>query len=447
MQINLPKNVRIIIEQLNSKGFEAYAVGGCVRDSLLGRTPNDWDITTSATPLEIKSVFRRTVDTGIKHGTVTVLLGKDSYEITTFRIDGEYSDHRRPDGVTFTRELSEDLMRRDFTINAMAYSDETGVVDLYGGTEDLENKVIRCVGNPDERFDEDALRIMRAVRFAAQLGFSIDDATRDAAERHALDLRNVSAERIETELTKLLVSAHPEKLLDMYEMGITAIVLPEFDKMVDTPQNTPYHKFDVGRHTIEVIKNVPATKVMRYAALLHDTGKPETRTSDESGRDHFKGHSFVSEKIAEKVLRRLRMDNDTIRDVKNIVLWHDYGIKGNISIKSVRKMLSQMGADYFDFFVQIRRADIKGQSDYNSKVSVETLEQIIRAYDKIIEDNNALTIGDLAITGKDLIEMGMKPGPEMGKTLRKLLELVLEDPALNDRDKLMEYVKAGAYIP
>ncbi len=440
MQINLPGNVKQIIEKLNKEGYEAYAVGGCVRDSLLGRVPNDWDITTSATPQEIKAVFRRTVDTGIKHGTVTVLLGKEGYEVTTFRIDGEYSDHRRPDGVTFTRELSEDLLRRDFTINAMAYNDETGVVDLYGGTEDLENGIIRCVGNPDERFDEDALRIMRAVRFAAQLDFSIDEATRDAAEKHALDLKNVSAERIETELTKLLVSGHPEKILDMYEMGITAIVLPEFDRMIETPQNTPYHIYDVGRHTVEVIKNVPATKVMRYAALLHDTGKVESRTTDASGRDHFKGHSVISEKIADGVLRRLRMDNDTIRDVKKIVFWHDYGIKGDISVKSVRKMLSQMGEDYFDSYVQIRKADISGQSNYNLDASMRILEQIVGYHDEIMREGNALSIGDLAVSGKDLIEMGIKPGPDMGRILRELLDKVLEEPSMNDKQKLMEYV-------
>ncbi|MBO4863717.1 MAG: CCA tRNA nucleotidyltransferase [Eubacterium sp.] len=438
MHIEMPRDVVYIIEQLNNAGHQAYAVGGCVRDSLLGRIPNDWDITTSATPEEIKAVFRRTVDTGIKHGTVTVLMGKEGYEVTTFRIDGEYSDHRRPDGVTFTSELKEDLLRRDFTINAMAYNDETGLVDLYGGEDDLKNRVIRCVGVPDERFDEDALRIMRAVRFAAQLGFEIDEASRDAAERHALDLRNVSAERIETELTKLLVSPHPEKLMDMYEMGITAVMLPEFDRMIDTPQNTPYHKYDVGRHTIEVMKNVSPTKVMRYAALLHDTGKVETRTTDENGRDHFKGHSFASEKIAEKVLRRLRMDNDTIRDVKKIVLWHDFGIKGGITIKSVRKMLSQMGEEYFDDYVEIKRADIIGQSDYRSDVSYDNLDMIIDFHDEIMKDGDALSISDLALKGQDLIEMGIKPGPEMGEILRGLLDKVLDDPELNTKERLKE---------
>ena len=441
MKISLPKEVKYIIEQLNSAGFEAYAVGGCVRDSLLERVPNDWDITTSATPQEIKSAFRRTVDTGIKHGTVTVLIGGEGYEVTTFRIDGEYSDHRRPDGVTFTRELSEDLLRRDFTINAMAYSEGTGLVDLYGGVDDLKKGIIRCVGNPDDRFNEDALRIMRAVRFGAQLGFDIDEATRTAAAKHAAELSQVSAERIETELTKLLVSPHPEKIMDMYELGITSVVLPEFDRMINTPQNTPYHRFDVGRHTIEVMKNVPASKVMRYAALLHDVGKPDTRTTDNNGQDHFKGHAKVSEGIAETVLKRLRMDNDTIRDVKNIVLWHDFGLKGGITKKSVRKMLSKMGKEYFDFYVQIKRADIMGQSDYRADVSIDILNQIIGFHDEIIEEGNALTISDLAIGGKDLIEMGIKPGPEMGEILRQLLDRVLEEPELNTKENLGEIIK------
>ncbi|SNU06692.1 tRNA nucleotidyltransferase (CCA-adding enzyme) [Lachnospiraceae bacterium] len=441
MKISLPKEVKYIIEQLNSAGFEAYAVGGCVRDSLLERVPNDWDITTSATPQEIKSAFRRTVDTGIKHGTVTVLIGGEGYEVTTFRIDGEYSDHRRPDGVTFTRELSEDLLRRDFTINAMAYSEGTGLVDLYGGVDDLKKGIIRCVGNPDDRFNEDALRIMRAVRFGAQLGFDIDEDTRTAAAKHAAELSQVSAERIETELTKLLVSPHPEKIMDMYELGITSVVLPEFDRMINTPQNTPYHRFDVGRHTIEVMKNVPASKVMRYSALLHDVGKPDTRTTDNNGQDHFKGHAKVSEGIAETVLKRLRMDNDTIRDVKNIVLWHDFGLKGGITKKSVRKMLSKMGKEYFDFYVQIKRADIMGQSDYRADVSIDILNQIIVFHDEIIEEGNALTISDLAIGGKDLIEMGIKPGPEMGEILRQLLDRVLEEPELNTKENLGEIIK------
>ena len=441
LKIEIPQDVNLIIDELSKAGFEAYAVGGCVRDSILGREPNDWDITTSAKPEDIKKIFRRTVDTGIQHGTVTVLIKGNGYEVTTYRIDGEYTDHRRPDEVTFTSELSEDLLRRDFTINAMACNNESGLVDLYGGVDDLEKGIIRCVGNPDDRFDEDALRIMRAVRFAAQLGFEIDKDTRDAAAKHAEELNQVSAERIETELTKLLLSDHPEKLIDMYELGITAQVLPEFDRMIETEQNTPYHQYDVGRHTIEVIRNVKPTKVMRYTALLHDVAKPDCKTTDENGRDHFKMHAMYGEKKAGEILRRLRMDNDTIRDVKKLVYWHDYGIKGVNSVKPVRRMLSQMGAEYFDMFLDIRQADMKGQSDYKLEERKAVLADIIRYHDQVIEEGNALSVKDLALNGKDLIELGVKPGPRMGEILSYLLDKVLEEPELNDEKQLTEIVK------
>jgi tRNA nucleotidyltransferase (CCA-adding enzyme) len=368
------------------------------------------------------------------------MLKNEGYEVTTFRIDGEYTDHRRPDGVTFTRELSEDLLRRDFTINAMAYNDESGVVDLYGGLGDLENGVIRCVGEPDDRFDEDALRIMRAVRFAAQLGFTIEEKTREAAAKHAPELANVSAERIETELTKLLLSPYPEKIIDMYELGITREVLPEFDRMMETPQNSPFHKFDVGRHTVEVIKNVPATKVMRYAALLHDIGKPDCKTTDEGGVDHFKGHAVRSEEMVEPILRRLKMDNDTIRDVKKIVYWHDYGISGKTTKKSLRRMLSKMGAQYFDSFIAIRRADMAGQSDYLADWKAKVLEELIQSHDEIIAEGNALTLKDLAIGGADLKTLGIQPGPEMGRILNDLLDKVLEDPTINTKEQLIQVV-------
>ena len=437
IKIDIPQNVRYIIEQLNSAGYEAYAVGGCVRDSVLGRTPKDWDITTSAKPEEVKKLFRRTIDTGIKHGTVTVMLKGDGYEVTTYRIDGKYSDHRRPESVEFTSDLSEDLLRRDFTINAMAYNEKDGLVDLYDGLGDIEKKIIRCVGNPDERFDEDALRIMRAVRFAAELNFDIDEETRIAAEHHTPELTKVSAERIETELTKLLLSDHPEKLMDAYDMGITSVILPEFDKLVQTPQNTPYHLFSVGGHTIEVIRNVPPTKILRYAALLHDTGKPECRTTDESGRDHFKGHNKISEKIAETVLRRLRMDNDTIRDVMKLVYWHDFGMKGDMRISRFRKGLSEMGIEYFDDLIAIRRADILGQSDYAREESFETLEHMIAMKKQIVENGDCLRIADLAINGSDLKQLGIKPGPEMGEILRTILNEVLGDPDMNTKEILI----------
>ena len=437
MRINIPSDVNFIIRTLQDAGYEAYAVGGCVRDSVLGREPNDWDITTSAKPEEVKKLFKVTIDTGIQHGTVTVRLHKQSYEVTTYRIDGEYSDHRRPDGVTFTDELKEDLLRRDFTINAMAASDSDGIVDLYGGMQDLEDKVIRCVGDPDKRFDEDALRIMRAVRFAAQLGFDIDAATLEAAKRHVEDLKQVSVERIQVELTKLLVSPHPEKLLIMYEIGITRIILPEFDRMVETAQNNPYHLYDVGRHTIEVMKNVSPEKKIRYAALLHDVGKPERKTTDERGIDHFKGHAEVGEDIAEKVLRRLRMDNDTIKDVKTLVRWHDYGIYGQITKKGVRRMISKMGEEYLDRLIEIKKADMAGQSDYRLEWRTEEFNKFTGFCKEIIDEKSPLKISDLKVGGNDLKAAGVPEGKELGRVLHMLLDEVLDEPEKNEQGYLI----------
>ena len=287
MKIQMPEAANYIIQTLMAHGYEAYIVGGCVRDSVLGRTPQDWDITTSATPEQTKALFRRTIDTGIEHGTVTIMMDHVGYEVTTYRVDGKYEDHRRPKEVTFTASLLEDLKRRDFTINAMAYNEQEGLVDIFGGAEDLRRGIIHCVGVPQERFDEDALRSLRAVRFAAQLDFEIEAKTRQAIREKAEFLRDISAERIQVELTKLITSDHPERIIDAYELGITAIVLPEFDTMMETPQHTVYHKYDVGRHTVAVMQNIDATPVLRWAALLHDSAKPECRTTDEQGVDHF----------------------------------------------------------------------------------------------------------------------------------------------------------------
>ena len=324
MKIQLPEKVQQIIKTLQSCGYEAYAVGGCVRDSLLGRTPGDWDITTSALPEETKALFERTFDTGIEHGTITVLLGKEGFEVTTYRIDGKYEDSRHPSEVTFTRCLSEDLLRRDFTINAMAYNDEDGIVDMFGGMEDLEKKIIRCVGDAEARFEEDALRIMRAVRFSAQLGFEIEEQTQQAIRHLAMNLKNISAERIQVELIKLLTSPHPEQIRLAYELGITKVMLPEFDLMMETAQETPHHCYTVGEHTIAALQNCPPDKILRLTLLFHDMGKPVRKTMDEKGIAHFKGHAPVSEAVAKAIMHRLKFDNDTLRKVTKLVFYHDF---------------------------------------------------------------------------------------------------------------------------
>ena len=293
MFIEIPPKVDRILKTLEKAGFEAYAVGGCVRDRVLSDTPDDWDITTSAKPKQVKSLFHRTIDTGLQHGTVTVLLDKEGFEVTTYRVDGVYEDGRHPKDVTFTASLEEDLKRRDFTINAMAYNPKQGLVDPFGGLGDLEKKVIRCVGDPKERFSEDALRILRAVRFSAKLGFSIDPATENALSLLAPNLEKVSAERIQVELVKLLISDHPDYLRTAWRAGVTKIFLPEFDTCMETQQNTPYHMYSVGEHILHSLVNIRSDRVLRLTMLLHDIGKPVCRTTDENGRDHFKGHGPV----------------------------------------------------------------------------------------------------------------------------------------------------------
>ena len=442
MKIEVPKKVNEIIHTLQEHGYDAYAVGGCVRDSLLGVSPADWDITTSAKPMEVKSLFRRTIDTGLAHGTVTVMMDREGFEVTTYRIDGEYEDSRHPKEVIFTGELREDLRRRDFTINAMAYNDRTGLVDAFGGIQDLEAGIIRCVGNPRERFTEDALRILRAVRFAAQLGFSIEPSTLEAASELAPTLSKISAERIAAELGKLLISPHPEMLKTAYEAGITAVILPEFDAMMSTPQNTPHHCYNVGEHTLETLKHIRPDKILRYTMLLHDTGKPAARTTDETGRDHFKGHSIISEKIADKVLHRLRLDNETIRMVTKLVCWHDY--RAMPTHKAVRRAIYKTGEDIFPLLLEVQMSDTLSQSDYRREEKLNRIEEVTRIYKEIQELQDCVSLKTLAVNGKDLIALGQKPGPQIGEILGALLEDVLDNPGHNTREYLLS--KAEEFI-
>ncbi len=439
MKIELPRKVIMIINNLQLHGYEAFAVGGCVRDSILARRPQDWDITTSARPEEIKRLFRRTVDTGIEHGTVTVLLGKDSFEVTTYRVDGAYEDSRHPSEVRFTNRLEEDLKRRDFTINAMAYNDDVRLVDAFGGMQDLNHHLIRCVGNPVERFSEDALRILRAVRFSAQLNFPIEPETAEAIRKLAPNLRNISAERIQAELVKLLVSPHPERLQDAYELGITRIILPEWDAMVGVEQNTPHHKYDVAEHTLRAMKNVKRDKILRLTMLFHDMGKPAVRTTDENGRDHFKGHALVSEELARRILRRLKFDNETIRIVTRLVCYHDYRVEA--TPKNVRRAMNRIGVDLFPYYLAVRMADVKAQSPYQRREKIENIVEMRRLYQEILEKKECITLRQLAVSGRDLMDLGMKPGRELGSMLSELLEYVLDDPERNKKEILCNYVK------
>lgn len=435
--IELPEKVKDIINTITKAGYEAYAVGGCIRDSILGRTPDDWDITTSASPLQIKALFRRTIDTGIRHGTVIVMREGEGFEVTTYRIDGEYEDGRHPREVTFTSSLMEDLRRRDFTINAMAYNEEAGLVDAFGGIEDIRNGVIRCVGSPIERFSEDALRIMRAVRFSAQLGYRIEEETAEAIRLLAPSLQNISAERIQTELVKLLVSDHPEYLETAYETGITKVVLPEFDICMETPQNNPHHRYSVGVHILKALGEVRPHKALRLAILFHDMGKPSCLTADENGVSHFYGHPEASERMAGEILRRLKFDNDTINLVKKLVRYHDRHIEP--THRGVRRAVMKTGEEVFPLLLEVKRADLLAQSLYQREEKEHSLSEICRIYGEIQESGQCVSLKTLAVNGGDLIrEAGMKPGRELGEMLSALLNLAVEDPDCNTKEILLE---------
>lgn len=437
MQIQIPPKAKYIIDTLQAAGFEAYVVGGCVRDSILGRTPEDWDITTSARPQQVKALFPRTIDTGIQHGTVTIMLDKEGFEVTTYRIDGKYEDSRHPKEITFTPNLTEDLKRRDFTINAMAYNDQEGLVDIFGGMEDIANGMIRCVGCAGERFSEDALRMMRAVRFSAQLGYDIAEDTKEAIRELAHNLSNISAERIQVELVKLVTSGNPQFLRVAWETGITKVILPEFDEMMETCQNHPHHKYSVGEHTLVAMESVEAGKYLRLAALFHDVGKPRTKTTDENGRDHFYGHAIVGEELTKNILKRLKFDNDTIHMVTKLVRYHDYQNGEEPNMTMVRRAVNKIGTDAFPSLLALKRADIAAQSEYKRDEKLSLLARWETHYKKVIAENQCVSLKMLAITGSDLIAAGVAPGPAMGEVLDKLLNLVLEDPAKNSREFLM----------
>lgn len=447
MDFYVPNKVNHIIDILTSNGYEAYAVGGCVRDTILGKEPEDWDITTSAKPEEIKLLFKRTVDTGIEHGTVTIIIDNQCFETTTYRLDGEYEDKRHPKQVSFTSNLKEDLRRRDFTINAMAYNEQEGLVDLFGGLEDLKNKTIRCVGNPIERFDEDALRILRAIRFSAQLGFDIDEETIEGIKSKVNYLSYVSAERINVELNKLIISDNPDIIRLAYELGITKVILPEFDKMMTTNQNTKHHIYNVGEHTIEALKLVAGPisstkftskerKILRWTILLHDIEKPSTISTDNKGRDHFYGHEEKGARTAKAILERLRFDRDSMDKIVHLIKYHDYRYK--INLIDMRKAIAKIGVDYMELLFEINYADNMAKNPEYLQAKLDNLREAKSLYNTIIRNKDCVEMKTLEITGKDLINIGYKQGKEIGKVLNHLLEKVIEDPLLNKRETLLE---------
>ncbi|MEG1138718.1 MAG: CCA tRNA nucleotidyltransferase [Lachnospiraceae bacterium] len=416
MKILMPKKVNTIIHTFQTHGYEAYAVGGCVRDSVLGRVPEDWDITTSAMPWQTKALFRRTFDTGIAHGTITVLIEDEAFEVTTYRIDGEYEDGRHPKQVEFTRSLQEDLLRRDFTMNAMAYNDQEGLVDVFHGLEDLKGGFIRCVGNPDERFAEDALRILRAVRFAAQLGFEIEEKTKEAARKAASSLEKISAERIQSELVKLLISDKPQCLYILRELQITKVILPEFDDLFYQTKPLEASFYNVGNHTVASVCAVPGEKVLRLAMLLHE---------------------MEGEHTVKHILKRFKFDNDTLRKVCRLVAFHGYHISS--TDQDVRIALHQIGSDLFLDYLKVKVADAEAFGENHQEV-VRAIAEIKARYLGILQRGECISLRELAVTGSDLIQQGISPGKQIGEVLNALLEVVLRNPEYNKKEYLLSYV-------
>lgn len=439
MTIQLPEKVKFMMETLTNAGYEAYAVGGCVRDSILGRVPGDWDITTSASPEQVKALFPRTIDTGIQHGTVTVMEGREGFEVTTYRVDGKYEDQRHPREVTFTTDLLEDLKRRDFTINAMAYNEKDGLVDAFGGLEDLKSRRIRCVGSPQARFTEDALRMMRAVRFASQLGFSIEEETKSAIVSLASNLSKISAERIQAELVKLLVSDHPEEMRTVYETGMSRVFLPEFDAMMATPQNNRHHCYNVGEHTIAALQNIRKDKVLRLTMLLHDVAKPVCKTKDEAGIYHFYGHPEKGARMAREILRRLKFDNDTIAKVTALIRWHDD--RPLLEEAAVRRTIYRVGLEQYPALFEVKRADTLAKNCYKREEKFAYLSSYEKMYQEILEKKQCLNLKDLAVSGWDLIQLGMEPGKEIGAALERLLSHVLNYPEDNKKEILINFIR------
>ncbi len=438
-QFIIPSDVLKIINVLNANGYQAFVVGGCVRDSFLGRTPEDWDIATDALPGEVKALFSKTVDTGLKHGTVTVLFNGGSFEITTFRIDGLYSDNRRPDAVAFTSLLAEDLSRRDFTINAIAYHPSEGFIDPFEGIEDIKRSIIRTVEKPDKRFEEDALRMMRCIRFSAQLNFKIDAMTIKSLKKNSKLITKISNERISDELTKILLSDRVEVFELLKDVGLLQYIIPEFNKCFYFLQNNPHHIYDVAHHSLKAVSSIEKNKILRWTMLLHDIGKTITKTTDDKGIDHFYGHPAKSVEIADNILKRLKFDNNSKRAICRLIEFHDRDIEP--TQRAVRKAVSLIGEDIFLDLLKVKISDKKSQNPEYLSSGLEKLDMIKSIYYKNKEGFQCTTLKDLAINGSDLLQLGVPKGKEIGKMLNWLLCEVIETPELNSKDKLIGLLK------
>lgn len=441
INVEVPAPVNYIIQELEKCGHEAYMVGGCVRDSVLGRKPHDYDICTSATPDEILKAFpdEEIIPTGLQHGTVTILINKEPFEVTTYRIDGDYSDNRRPDNVTFTKNLVEDLRRRDFTINAMAYNPKTGLIDPFNGMEDIKYKKIRCVGSAEDRFNEDALRILRAIRFEAQLGFAGLPETMFEIERQYDRLKNISIERINSEFCKIVASEQFCVELVLYP-NVFSLFIPELKDLIGFQQNNPYHAYDVFDHTVHAIEKCESDDlVVRLAVFFHDFGKPHSYQDGEDGMRHFKGHGKVSAEITDSIMKRLRFDNETRNNVVELVYYHDATFE--VGNKYVKRWLNKIGEKQFRRLLEIRKADIKEQKPDYEESRIEKVNNIENILEEILSEKSCFSLKDLAVNGNDVKEvMKLKEGKDIGYWLNEILKRVIDGELENNKDDLVYWM-------
>jgi len=431
--LTLPEPCRRIIDRLQENGFHGYAVGGCVRDSLLGRTPHDWDITTDARPEQVLSIFRdfHVIETGLQHGTVTVRIDHEPYEVTTFRVDGEYSDGRHPDEVRFTASVEEDLARRDFTVNAMAYNDTDGLIDPFGGQKDLKNKILRTVGAPEERFSEDALRILRGVRFAVRFGLQAEEKTLQAMQAQAPSMDKLAKERIFEELCKLLPVVKAKDLLDYQRILVQ--VLPPLAPCVNFDQHNSHHKYDVYTHIAQVVEAVPGELTLRWAALLHDCGKPACFELNENGKGRFHGHAKVSAEMAEELLVALKAPTALREQVVFLIAHHMTPLVPDKRL--LRRQLGKYGEQAFFDLLTLQQADFCGKG---TGEETEQFQAVYALAEEVLAEEACLTVKDLCINGRDLQALGFAPGPKLGECLSRLLELVQDEEIPNERQALLD---------
>lgn len=437
VKLTIKPEANHIIHRLQAHGYEAFAVGGCVRNALLGLCPHDWDICTNAKPDEMRAVFADYVthDFGLKHGTLVVMMGEEPYEVTTYRVDGVYADNRHPEQVSFTDNLTLDLSRRDFTVNAMAYNDEQGFVDPFGGREDLKNGILRCVGNPDKRFNEDSLRIMRGVRFAATYGFAVEQETAAAIHRNAALLHRIAAERIRVELTGAVCGEHVLPVFAEFR-DVLATVIPELREAFDFEQKNKHHCYDVWEHILHAVAVIGRDPLLRVTMLLHDIGKPRACTTDKYGSRHFKGHQQISADMASVILKRMTFPNAFTADCLQLIIAHDIRFDG--TQRQVKRVLQKLGETNMRRLFAVQRADIGAQSDYHRAEKLAAVATAERQFEELMRSRACVALRDLAVNGSDLMAIGYQEGRAVGTALNRLLDAVIDGQLPNEREKLLQ---------